>query len=569
MAEWVILQDDADTAGISAGTSDTVIKILKRRGIPEEQMDDFLAEMPRTTYDPFRINDLQQAVLRLLNAAEEGRRICVYGDYDADGVTSTALLVSVLKHFTDNVRYYIPSRFSDGYGLNNDAIDRLFADGVELLLTADCGSTSIDEIGHAMAFGMEVIISDHHTPGPKMPDCLFVNPKRPDSTYPFRDLCGCGVAFKLAQGIVRICEKNGDTRFGRADMNELLDLVAIATVADVVSLTDENRTLVKYGLMYINDRRRPGINVLLDALKLRGRTISSEDIAYIIAPHINALGRMHSADLGVELLLSGRPEDELRTLAQSMVDNNAERRSVQEDTKNICISALEGGYCGELFPIIYAPGAHEGVAGIVAGNLKEKLYRPVCVVTPIEDGLLKGTGRSIPGVNMHELFSSVSDLFVRFGGHSGACGFTLPESNLSRFRDAMQREMSARLAAEPDILTEKLYIEKVLSPSEKTVEFADKISKLEPFGEANERPLFCIKNAGVVSFYLLGQEQQHMRFTVMTGDSVPVECLLFRRAAEFREIVSKGAYVDVAGELNVNEYNGRRLQLVVRDVKGA
>ncbi|MBR3296697.1 MAG: single-stranded-DNA-specific exonuclease RecJ [Firmicutes bacterium] len=569
MAEWVILQKDQTAVGDPAGVPDAIVKILERRGVSKEQADDFFAEMPKTTYDPFKMNDLKEAVFRLLDSAVKGRRICVYGDYDADGVTSTTLLLTVLRHFTDNVRYYIPSRFVDGYGLNNAAIDKLAEDGVEVLVTVDCGSTSLAEIEHAKELGMEVIVTDHHTPGTAAPGCLFVNPKRADSTYPFKDLCGCGVAFKLAQGIVRVSESKGDKRFTRADMNELLDLVAIATVADVVSLLDENRTLVKYGLMYINDHRRTGLNILLDALRLGDRRIGSEDIAYIIAPHINALGRMHSAELGVDLLLGGKPEEDLRKLALSMVENNAERKTVQDDTRKICMEAIEKGGCGELMPVIYAPGAHEGVAGIVAGNLKESLYKPVCIVTPIGDGLLKGTGRSVPGVNMHELFSSCAELFTRFGGHAGACGFTLPEENLDAFRNAMQEEMRKRLDAEPELLTEKLYIEKVLSSGEKNVEFAEMLAKLEPFGEANEKPLFCMKNAGVVSTYYLGQEQQHLRFTVMTGDSIPVECILFRRAAEFSGTIYRGASVDVAGELTVNEYNGRRLQMVVRDIKGA
>jgi len=569
MAEWVILQKDHTALGDPGGVPDAVIKILERRGVPKEQMEDFFAEMPKTTYDPFKMNDLKEAVLRLLDAAAKGKRICVYGDYDADGVTSTTLMFSVLKHFTDNVRYFIPSRFVDGYGLNNEAIDRLHEDGVELLLTVDCGSTSLAEIGHAKELGMEVIVTDHHTPGPEAPACLFVNPKRSDNTYPYRELCGCGVAFKIAQGIVRISELRGDDRFTRADMNELLDLVAIATVADVVSLLDENRTLVKYGLMYINDHRRQGLNVLLEALHIYDRKISSEDIAFIIAPHINALGRMQSADLGVELLLGDKSKEELKKLAQAMVDNNAERKAVQDDTRKICMESIEKGGCGDLMPIIFAPGAHEGVAGIVAGNLKESLYKPVCIVTPIGDGLLKGTGRSVPGVNMHGLFSVCSGLFTRFGGHAGACGFTLPEENLEAFRSAMQEEMQKLLDAQPELLTEKLYIEKVLSSGEKNLAFADMLAKLEPFGESNERPLFCMLNAGVVSTYYMGVERQHVRFTVMTGDSIPVECILFRKAAEYSSILYRGASVDVAGELSVNEYSGRKLQMIVRDLKGA
>lgn len=569
MPEWIFLQEESVSVGGPEGVPDAVMEILARRGIEPEAACDFFAEKPRTSYDPFLLADLREAVDLILEYCRDGRRICVYGDYDADGVTSVALLTSVLRHFTENVDYYMPSRFSDGYGLNIAAIDSLHEEEVELIVTVDCGSTSLAEIAYAKEKGIEIIVTDHHSPGPEEPDCLFINPKRRGSAYPFDDLSGCGVAFKLVQGITRTCELAGDERFSRYEQNELLDLVAISTVADVVSLLDENRTLVKYGLMYINDRRRPGLNILLEELGMAERFISSEEIAFIIAPHINALGRISSAELGVELLMSERREEELREMARKMIENNTRRKTLQDDVLELCLEALEEGDSGEFFPVIYVPDAHEGVTGIVAGNLKETLYKPVCIVSIGEDGLLKGTGRSIPGVNIHELFSTCPELFMRFGGHSGACGFSMPEENLESFRERMQDEMRTLLDNEPGLLDEKLYIEKVLHADEKNLDFADFLSKLEPYGAGNERPLFAVMDAGVISVYLMGAEEQHMRFTIMTGDGIPIECVLFRRAGDFRDIVVKDAFVNVAGELSVNEYSGRRLQMIVRDLKGA
>ena len=568
MTKWIIEEkNDSEYKGpVKAPVA--ILEIMKRRGVPEEKFEDFLSSSPRSTYDPFLLTDLRASAELLLKTADEGGRICVFGDYDADGVTSTALMVGVLRHFTDNVFFHIPSRFEEGYGLNCGAIDAIKADGATLILTVDCGSTSPEEVEYAKSLGLDVIVTDHHTVSGKSPECLFVNPKRGGDLYPFKELSGCGVAFKLSQGILRLCEERGDERFTRADLNDGLDLAAISTVADVVSLTDENRSLVKYGLRYINARRRPGLKILLEALNLGDRELNSENIAFIIAPHINALGRMRSAKLGVDLLLSELPEEELKLLANAMVENNIARKGVQDETRRICQKALDGGDCGELFPIIYAPGGHEGVAGIVAGNFKESMYRPVAIVTPTQRGVLKGTGRSVPGLNMHELLSECLELFEKFGGHSGACGFSISYENLQILRTRMQDSVRQRLDADPELLTEKLLIEKVLDKDEKTLAFAEALQMLEPYGEGNPRPLFCITDAVVLSVRKMGQDAQHVKFVVRTEDGVPVECVLFRRADEFDAVLKRGNRIDVAGELSVNDYNGKHLQLVVSDIKG-
>ena len=572
MAEWIYLQNNkTQPAECPDGIPASIVSMLRERGVEGEcAIRDFLAEHPRTTHDPFLLPDLAESVDEILKAIDDGRKICVYGDYDADGVTSCSLLLSVLSRLTDRLCYHIPSRFIEGYGLNNRAIQQIADEGTSLIITVDCGSTSPDEVCFARSLGVDIIITDHHSPYvSKTPDCLFVNPKRADSKYPFTGLSGCGVAFKLAQGIQRTLEARGDSRFTRTDLNKLLDLVAISTVADVVPLLDENRSLVKYGLECLNRQERPGIRVLLELLKLGDKTLTSDNIAFIIAPNINALGRMGSASVGVELL-TGTDEDmkRLYVLARQMVDNNQARKSIQDDTFRQCREAMENTDCGELFPVIFAPDAHEGVAGIVAGNLKETLYRPVFIITRRSDGQLKGTGRCIPGLNLHEMVSSCSDILTRFGGHAGACGLSLAEENLEIFRDRMQKLMSEKIAECPDVLTEKLLIEKELDSSEKTLEFASMLQKLEPFGADNPKPLFSVSGASVLSVYTMGQENQHMRFTIQGRDGVPVNCVLFRRAVEFSKLIQRGSRIDVAGELVINEYMGNyKLQLTVKDIR--
>ncbi len=570
MSTWIYQQREHTPAWGPSGVPSAVMDILSRRGITTPaQAEDFLAETPKCTYDPSLMPDLPQAAETLLAAAEEGKHICIYGDYDADGVTSTALLYSVLKKLTDRVDFYVPSRFTDGYGLNKDAVGRIAKTGTQLLITVDCGSTNREEVEEAKRLGMEVIVTDHHElEEGKEPDCLFVNAKRKDSRYPFNGLSGCGTAFKLAQAIQRLLAARNDDRFSRQDLTDLLDLVAISTVADVVPLLDENRSLIKYGFRVVNSRKRKGLRVLLDQLGLSNKQIDADDIGFILAPHINSCGRMATADAAVRLLAGIETGGSSQELAAFMIECNKQRRTAQDGTRGICLDAIRGGGCGELFPIIEAPGAHEGVAGIVAGSLKEQFNRPVCIVTPSENGLLKGTGRCIPGLDLHEMLSTCADLFVRYGGHAGACGFSLEPSRLPLLRQRMDELMREILASRPDALDEKLLIEKILAPEEKTMEFVSALRLLEPFGEANPKPLFALTAASVYNVQYMGSEGQHVRFTAVCADGIEIPCVLFRRAAEYGDLLYTARRVDVAGELGINEFNGRRrLQLTVKDIK--
>jgi len=568
MAEWVIKQNRYNMEQEQYGVPASVIEIIRSRGIPDESILDYLSDMPKATYDPFLIPDLKNACRELIDAAKKGDKICVYGDYDADGVTSTTLMYTALKYLSDNVVFYIPSRFSDGYGLNKQAIKGISEDGVNLLITVDCGATSPSEVEYAKSLGMKVIVTDHHRLREGQdPDCLFVTTKRP-CEYPFKSLSGCGIAFKIVQGMQRILEAEGDFRITKNRLNAMLDLVAISTVADVVPLLDENRNLVKYGLDRINRRTRTGLNSLLERLDIYDKIIDSSDIAFILAPNLNALGRMDSAALAVNLLSSYETKDKLDQLADETVKTNQKRKTAQEETSRICELALQTEDCGQYAPVICAPGAHEGVAGIVAGSLKERFNKPVCIVTPSEDGSLKGTGRSTKSINLHELFENCGDIFLRFGGHKGACGFSLSKENLTVFREKMQ-ELVKKLAEEnPDVLVEHLEIEKELNENEKTIAFAECIKKLEPFGEGNPVPIFCIRNAHVSNFFTMGSDNQHLRFNATSDDGITVGCVLFGKASKYMDIMYNGARVDVAGELEINEFRGnRRIQLRVKDIK--
>jgi len=570
MANWIIREIDNMPIRDSHGVPVAICRMLMQRGVNEDYFLDFLSDSPKETYDPFLFKNLRECAETILKALDDGRDIMVYGDYDADGVTATSLLCSVLRNFSHKVFFYIPSRFVDGYGLNNKAIELIAQDHPNgMIVTVDCGSTSHDEAEYAKSLGLDIIVSDHHNFEESCtPECLLLNPKLEGNDYPFKDLSGCGVAFKLAQGIERICSERGDNRFTKTMLNELLDLVAISTIADVVPLVGENRTLVKYGIKCINERRRRGLAALLDVLDIES-DVTSDNIAYILAPNINALGRMGTAALGVELLEgTGKSMSELYDLATTMVDNNKMRRVEQEKTARICYEQMENEDCGEFFPVIKAPGAHEGVAGIVAGNIKETYYRPVFICTPNEDGTLKGTGRCIPGINLHELMAKHSDLFIRFGGHAGACGFSMKEENFAELRAIMQDEIKQLVNDDPGILTENLYIEKELSAEEKTLEFAKQLHSLEPFGEANPKPCFCMLGTIISGIAYMGTEKQHVRFYARNKDGVSVPCILFKHAEKYKDLINSGQRLDIAGELSVNEYNGRqKLQLIIADIR--
>ena len=570
MIKWVIAQKNNTQEQGLLGVPVSVLDILERRGVTEDKLSDFLSPLPKITYDPFLMPDLKETAQTLIDAADSGKCICVYGDYDADGITSTALMTTVLRKLTDKVFAYVPSRFSDGYGLTADAVRSIREKGADVLITVDCGSTSPREVSCAKELGMQVMVTDHHILREGMdPDCLFVNPKR-DSSYPFKDLCGCGVAFKLAQGVQRLLSARGDKRFPRADLNSLLDLVAIATVADIVPLVDENRSLVKYGLDRINRRDRAGLDALLNVLDLSEKIIDSSSISYIIAPNLNALGRMNSAMPGVELLESCGSAQRMEALARLTIKTNIERKTAQEKTARVCREKRAREDCGEYAPVILAEGAHEGVAGIVAGNLKEQLCRPVCIVTPVEDGELKGTGRSVAGINLHECLEECGDIFTRFGGHAGACGFSLKAENLGVFRERMQRIVKAKADSDPDVFNEKLYIEKELCADEKNIGFAESLRLLEPYGEGNPVPVFCMMGASVSSVRTMGAEEQHIRFTATTDDGIPVGCVLFGRAGQYKDVIFGSDRIDVAGELDINEFRGeRKLQMRIRDIRAS
>ncbi|MBR6700443.1 MAG: hypothetical protein IKL72_01810, partial [Firmicutes bacterium] len=395
----------------------------------------------------------------------------------------------------------------------------------------------------------DVIITDHHTAGDRIADCIVINPKQPGCEYPYKELCGCGVAYKLIQALQRSCG------LGKKSLKKGLDLVAIATVADIVPLLDENRTFVKYGLKAVNHKKRIGLESLIKAIGLDGKTICASDIAFIIGPHINAGGRVDTAEDSL-LLLMETHEERCEQLAQKLIENNTLRKNLQLKGFELAKKHLKEKETENLI-LVSGEDIHEGVAGIVAGKLKEEFCRPALIVTGNkENGVLKGTGRSIDTINLYDLLKSQEEKLINFGGHKAACGFSIAKDDLEAFRCGIEEEISKMKESDPGLLDEVLNIDGVLKLEEADNDFGWMVEKLEPFGQKNQRPVFMVKGVYIHDLKYVGKEKEHCRFFMRDLMGNSLECIMFNGEKIFREISIEGKLFDFAGRVNMNYRGG-------------
>jgi len=536
-----------------------VLEIIESRGIGEEMLEEFFSPKPRLAYDPFLLANMREGVDSLLKAVDEGRRIVIYGDYDVDGITSTALLMKVIGSLTPHVSYYIPSRLDEGYGLHMDSIDRIKERGGEFIVTVDCGSSSAEETAYAHSLGIETLVTDHHNMSEHRAEGLIINPKLPEDEYPFRGLAGVGVAYKLALAIAR--ERNIPGPL----MAEMLEFATIGTIADIMPMTDENRTLVKCGLRSIHlGCRNKGIRELIDRSALDYRTLKAGDISFGIAPKINASGRLGDASLGVRLLLSDN-EQEIRECCTELIEANRERRRLQDEAYDRGMSLLEHESGKGDFVVVEINDSHEGVLGIVAGKLREKINRPVVVISRNGD-TYKGTGRSIPGVNLYEMLDKYRKKFISFGGHSAACGFTIDAAGMDSLRRELNEDIQAKLSEDPGIFDEIHSSDAEIEAEDIDLELAEALQMLEPCGKDNEVPVFVIRNAVIRGWRFLKDDDKMARFTLVTGDGRSIDSVIFRNAAEAYEAVNEGA-VDVYCNIEINTWRDvRKAQVIAREI---
>ena len=536
-----------------------VLEIIKSRGIGEELFEEFFSPKPKLAYDPFLLANMREGVDSLLKAVDEGRRIVIYGDYDVDGITSTALLMKVIGSLTSNVTYYIPSRLDEGYGLHRESIDRIREDGGEFIVTVDCGSSSAEETAYAHSLGIGTLVTDHHNMSDRKAEGLIINPRLEEDNYPFKGLAGVGVAYKLALAIARERSVPGPL------MAEMLEFATVGTIADIMPMTDENRTIVKCGLRSIHlGCRNRGLRELIDRSALDYKTLKAGDISFGIAPKINASGRLGDASLGVRLLLSD-DEHEIRECCTELIEANRERRRLQDEAYDRGSSMLDREFEKGDFVIVEINDSHEGVLGIVAGKLREKINRPVVVISKNGE-IYKGTGRSIPGVNLYEMLDKYRDKFISFGGHSAACGFTIDASCMDKLRDELNKDIQNKLKDEPDLLDEIHFSDAEISADDIDLNLAEALQLLEPCGKDNEVPVFVIRNAKVRGWRFLKDDDKMAKFSIVTSDGRNIDSVIFRNAAEAYEAVTEGS-VDIYCNIEINTWRDvRKAQVIAKEI---
>ncbi|MBQ6623696.1 MAG: single-stranded-DNA-specific exonuclease RecJ [Mogibacterium sp.] len=536
-----------------------VLEIIKARGIRDEDLEEFLAPKPRLAYDPFLLSNMRKGVDLLLKNIDEDKNIVIYGDYDVDGITSTALLMKVLSCLTDKVNYYIPSRIDEGYGLNMDAIDRIKASGGEFIVTVDCGSVSKEETAYAHSLGIETLVTDHHNISDVTAEGIVINPRLPEDGYPFKGLAGVGVAYKLALAISRIRE------IPKSVMAEMVELATVGTIADIMPMLDENRTIVKVGLRSIHlGCRNKGLRELIDRSSLDYKTLKASDISFGIAPKINASGRMGDATLGVRLLLSD-DEQEIRDCCNALLDANRERRRLQDEAFKKGLSMVDSEMDKGDFLILEINDSHEGVLGIVAGRIREQVNRPVVVVSR-GDGTYKGTGRSIPGVDLFSMLDKYRSEFISFGGHSAACGFTIEADKIDRLKENLNNDMAEASKANPDILEFNYDYDADIGSEDIDIGLAEALELLEPCGKENEMPMFLVRNAHITGWRFLRDEDKMAKFSIRREDGTYIDAVIFSGAADAYEEVSRGP-VDVIGSIEKNVWRDEaKVQVVVRHI---
>ena len=541
------------------GVDAVVAQLLAQRGITTfEEAKAFFRPHIGQLHDPFLMKGMDKAVARLQQAIDQKEAVMVYGDYDVDGTTSVSLLTHFLRSQDLDVTPYIPDRYAEGYGLSKKGIDTARAANIKFMIALDCGVKAIEQVAYAKTLGIELIICDHHTPGDVLPDALAVlDPKQSDCAYPFKELCGCGVGFKLMQGLLQQQGK---------EVNEIiayLDFVAVAIAADIVPMIGENRAFAFLGLQQLNTHPRPGLKALMRD-KPTGQIIS--DVVFGMAPRINAAGRMKHGLDAVELLLSASDE-EAKKIAQEVETYNTSRREVeQEITKEALAQIVKNEEENNAANVVYAPHWHKGVIGIVASRLIETYYRPTLVFTKSGEGILAASARSIRGFDVYKAIDACRAHIIQFGGHKYAAGVTIKEENYEAFKAAFEAQVAQTITAAQK--EQSLDIDVVLPFASITPKLLRILKQMGPFGPENRSPVFYTE--GVVdSGYakLVGQDKSHLKARFVQGSSSPIDAIGFG-LGEKMELLKKGTPLRIAYAVEENVWQGNvSVQLRLKDIE--
>ena len=594
--------------------SEIVYQLLYERGIKTQlEVDEFFnPDYDQDLHDPFLMKDMDKAVKRIFEALEGEEKITVYGDYDADGITASALMIGILEKLKGwkgvskgiSTDVYLPDREKEGYGMNKKALEKIAENGTRLIITVDCGISSCENTEEAKKLGMDVIITDHHSIPEKIPQAIAVlDPKQKDCSYPFKELAGVGVAFKLAQALCQTLKKEMKTGKGignnkteteinrltikiEAAQKWLLDLVALGTVADCVDLIGENRTLVKYGLLVLKKTRRLGIKSLIQGVSSGNGNNSNKSslikkrlkidtyaIGYILAPRLNAAGRMDHANTAYQLLVT-KSEEEAEALIFKLESNNRERQKITEEIIGQVKKNVSARYPDKKLPKIILESDKNwkvGVAGLAAGRLTDYFGRPVIILNQ-RDEVSVGSGRSVPQFNLIDAISACKELLIQYGGHSQAAGLKIENANLEKFYQKISKIADNQLGGED--LIPVILVSKELSPQDINWDLCDQIAKFQPFGEGNKKPLFSVKGLEVIDIRGVGIAgdkgySKHLRMNLKANynETKYFKAICFNQGKMIKEIKA-GSLVDLVFSLEINEWNGNReLQLNVTDIR--
>ena len=542
--------------------SSAAARMLVVRNIQSaEEARQFIRPSLDKLHDPFLMKDMDKAVERLHQALTQDEKILIYGDYDVDGTTAVAVMYRFLSSLTSRLDYYIPDRYNEGYGVSAQGIDYAAEQGCSLIITLDCGIKAVEKVAYAKSKGIDVIVCDHHTPGDELPATVAVlNMKRDDCPYPYKDLSGCGVGFKLAQAYTQQYDLPFD------NLVPLLQLLAMSIASDIVPITGENRILAHYGIKQINQAPFAGISAVIDVAGIEAKKLTINELVYKLGPRINACGRMKSGRAAVELLLTDDATF-ARQQAEEVNQHNEERRDCDTETTKEALAMLEedATFAQRRSTVVYAPHWHKGVVGIVASRLTETYYRPTIVLTAGEDGIISGSARSVGGFDIYAAIDSCLDLLTNFGGHKYAAGLSMHIDNLPTFCERFEHYVATHIRE--DQLQPTLLVEAELELADITPAFYNVIRYLEPFGPGNPRPLFATRNLiNHRDTRVVGKTGEHLRLDV-TDRAYAITGIAFGRA-EMAQHIQNGNPVDICYELDENTFNNRTtIQMMVQDIK--
>lgn len=561
LRKWEVRPLDKERAAAFAQTYGVpffLAMLMNIRGLDDAaHLREFLGEGEPLS-DPFLLKDMDKAAARITRAVDNMEKIAVYGDYDADGVTSTAMLYSYLETRGADVIFYIPQREGEGYGMNMGAVEYLKEQGVSLIVTVDNGISSVQEVARANELGIDVVVTDHHRPQAILPDAVaVVDAYRPDDTSPYKHFSGVGIAFKLLMAL----------EDGAGDVEDLLeaysDLAAIGTIGDIVPLTGENRTLIRAGLERLSQSDRPGVQALLENAGIAGKALTSTNVAFTLVPRINATGRMGAPERAVRLLISGY-EEEAEVLSEEICADNEERRRVEAEIAEAAFADIEAkGYMKDRVVVVDGENWHHGVIGIVASRVTERCGKP-CMIISRGETEAKGSGRSVEGFSLFEAICACGDLLIKFGGHPMAAGITLKPENIEAFRKRINQYAAEHF---PQMPTQTVTLDCKLNPAALSVSMAQSLTQLEPFGNGNPQPVFGLFNMELSNVTPVGGGG-HLRLTLEKNGAVITAMRFNTKPEELPYHI--GDKIDLAVQLEAREFRGQpSLTVIVRDMKFA